>query len=175
LFHPRGAKVAETSLTETEFANIVKAHPRSGAAFTVILECCFSGGFDRWWLKYVFFKVLGVFGVRSLHAATPPRWRKAAEPSGARIRSFGSVSGYPSTVERPLVVAACRPGRLAAAIRGRNPGMVFSGKAIPEIRRTPRITHVDLLRKINPVARGNPPQYATLIGDDRRDHKEFFT
>jgi hypothetical protein len=164
-----------TAFTETQFARVLEEHPLNGAILTLVLETCFSGGFELTPVWQALWRVGSFFGFRKrqilslLRNANPDVFRE--------VRAFGSLADSPEAAGRPLVVAACRPGARAAQ-RSLSPftqaGMVFSHAAIPVLTAEPAITHLELIDRINPLDADTPPQEATLNGNRVRERHQFF-
>lgn len=175
LFHPQGHPEAAT-LTDTELSAIIKsAQPSPEALLTLVLDSCFSGGFD-------------VFPLEQ----RPPGGPEPKEaPEGAilfapllsevefnkllTVHRFGSLwdKGPELAKVDPLVIAACGRHQKATEMPQSNPPhLEFSGRAIPKLRSNPNLSHIQLINAVNAEM---SPQHAELHGNTpRRPHYPFF-
>jgi hypothetical protein len=163
-------------LTDIEFANVVKPH-LTGVTFTVVLECCFSGGFEPSQFLKALRATAAFFGFEGARILSPDRPRGLPQESFDDVRPFGLLVTLPADVKRPLIVAACGPSEKAAQmprVPFKPRHMRFSGNAIPLLDNTPDISHEQLRDKLNPVDT-DPIQNIILKGDVSRAPHKFFT
>lgn len=159
--------------TETRFATLVKNHYRLGT-FTVVLESCFSGGFEPMAFVKGLQTLAGMFGFGVTKYASPPHPRGSQESFEVVFR-FGDMSLVPAEQKRPLIVAACGPNELAAQapyapLLPRH--MRFSREAIPYLKQTPSASHAKFRTDVTPKVFG---QKVTMKGDLGRLPNPFFT
>ncbi|MEK6371420.1 MAG: caspase family protein [Acidobacteriota bacterium] len=177
LFHNGGkAAAAVAALTDSEMSAIIKAaKPSPEALLTIVLDCCFSGGFD----------------VKPLEDRSESDDK--SEPEGKTLYSpllsadefdellivhrFGSLwdRGVEFETINPLVVAACERHKKAAELPvplGAPPHLAFSGNAIPALRAKVIPTHEKLCDAVNRVV---VSQHSVLLGNMPRRPHLFFT
>lgn len=182
LFHPLDADPAATALTDSELSDMLRQHPLDGVLFTLVLECCFAGGFEPSAIKKFLHKVLAKLGFQPAKVLSPARAAGSNDDARREVHQFGLLWDQAVQARRPLVVAACASGRLAAQlpiIPLQQPHMLFSGKAVPKLMLNPKFTHEGLLQAINPLDHPSnalvEPQFAVLAGDSTRNGHKFFT
>jgi hypothetical protein len=180
LFHPAGtiADAKAAVLTDSMMSEIIRTvtpKPSTEALITIVLECCFSGGFE---VKppASFLQVKTREEIEGMPLFSP--LLTAAELSNLTIvHRFGSLwqRGQEFAALDPLVVAACERFKQAAELPvpfGAPPHLKFSAQAIPALQRNTLITHQNLCDTVNRAVVG---QRAVLLGGAARHQKPFFT
>jgi hypothetical protein len=181
LFHPAQADPNASALTDTALSQIVKDHPATGAIFTIILECCFAGGFKPTFTDKLAASLLQMFGLRPAKSLALPVDEIFEIESLETIHRFGGLWNRPEGAISvlPLVVAACKQGKLAAELPSSSstaPHMLFSSRAIPELEKNSGESHEMFIQNVNAWEKGQlDPQIANLNGDRSRDQHPFLT
>jgi len=177
MFHPKNGNRIAATLTDSELSAVVKkAKPPADAPITLILDCCFSGGFDP-------DTVAAEFEVGPADAVIDAQPLFVSLIGDTEFSTLLTVHRFGSLWDRgtefgnidPLVVAACEEGKLAQqlpVVSGFPPHMLFSSRAIPALRQNPKRTHLLLAAAINPLS---SDQRATLLGSVPRWKRPFLT
>jgi hypothetical protein len=178
LFHPKGGKAEAkaAALTDSMLSAIVnEAEPSPEALITIVLDCCFSGGFD---VKPPQDELESI-GSSEREAATlfSPLMSAQEFDELLTVHRFGSLSDRKVESENidPLVVSACERHKRAAEMtvpEGAPPHLKFSGNAIPILTATSTSTHEKLCDAVNHIVTG---QYSVLLGNAPRRKHRFFS
>jgi hypothetical protein len=174
MYHPRDGDPKAATLTDTDLSAVVKrAKPPADAYITIILDCCFAGGFD----PVLFAAHFDLDAGADASVSAKPLFVSLLEPTEFlrlnTIHRFGSLwdQGFEFAAIEPLVVAACERGKVAAQlpiVANVAPHLLFSSRAIPALDSKPSQTHQQLVDSINPLS---SDQRATLLGSlPRRSH-----
>ncbi|PYQ29995.1 MAG: hypothetical protein DMF56_09725 [Acidobacteria bacterium] len=177
MFHsPNGNRIA-AALTDSEVSAVVKrVKPPPDALITIILECCFAGGFDPDTVAADF-----DVGPPDADIDAQPLFEALIDDTELStiltIHRFSSLwdKGIEVATVDLLVVAACEEGRFAQqlpVVSGFPPHLLFSSRAIPALRQNFKRTYLLLLKAINPLA---SDQRATLLGNVPRRPHPFLT
>jgi rhodanese-related sulfurtransferase len=176
LFHPEGGNPEAAALTDTELSAIIKAaKPDPETLITIVLDCCFAGGFDihpASFLESV--DELGEMRQETIFFA--PLLSTEEFDTLLTVHRFGSLWDKGEEFQRidPLVVAACHRDQRAGEMPGGNPPhSEFSGRAIPKLMINPNLSHIELRDAVN---REMTTQQSVLLGNTpRRPHHPFFS
>lgn len=178
LFHSKvgKAEAEAAALTDSMLSAIVKAaKPSPEALITIVLDCCFSGGFDVKPLEDELES--SDSSEREGETLFSPLMRAEEFDEFLIVHRFGSLwdRGVEFETLDPLAVAACERHKHAAEMTvpmGSPPHLKFSGNAIPILKATTNSTHEKLCDAVNHVVTG---QYSVLLGNVPRRKHPFFS